>query len=257
MLTNSDSKPAPLWLKLLPLAAFLLVWQITADHIERGTFFYGSPSTVMRALYDQARSGVLWINTGYTIGAVLLGFVLGNLSGIIAGLALAISRRGAQVFRPYLTVLGAVPIIAFAPIITILFGIGFLPKVLLAAFSTFVIAASQTFDGAMQTTPSSIALLESLGASRFTVFCKIVTPSSLVWFFSGLRLNVGVAILAVFIGEFITAKAGVGYQIMVDMGLFKTPAVLAGVVVISILSLLLTGAVGWVQNRFSYLRRLE
>jgi NitT/TauT family transport system permease protein len=71
-----------------------------------------------------------------------------------------------------------------------------------------------------------------------------------VWFFSGLRLNVGVAVLAVFIGEFITAKAGVGYQIMIDMGLFKTSSILAGVVVISLMSLLLTGLIGLVQNHF-------
>ena len=89
------------------------------------------------------------------------------------------------------------------------------------------------------------------------MFRKIVIPSSLVWFFSGLRLNVGVAILAVFIGEFISASAGLGFQIMVDMGLFKTPSMLAGVVVISVMSLLITGIIGWLQNHFSQWRRPE
>jgi len=251
MPATSETRPTPLWLKLVPLVVFLVVWQVFAESRERGTFFYGSPTSVARALVEQARNGSLWKNCAYTLGTVLLGFIIGNVTGIIAGLVLAFARRCAGVIRPYLTVLGALPVIAFAPIIVILFGIELLPKVVLAAFSTFIIAATQTFDGARQTPPSSIALLESLGANQFTVFRKIVIPSSLVWFFSGLRLNVGVAILAVFIGEFISAKAGVGYQIMVDMGLFKTPAMLAGVVLISVMSLLLTGIIGWLQNHFS------
>jgi NitT/TauT family transport system permease protein len=193
---------------------------------------------------------VLWKNCAYTGGAVVIGFLIGNLCGIISGLILAFERRAASVVQPYLTVLGALPVIAFAPIIIIVFGIGLAPKIALAAFSTCVVAANQTFEGALQTPPSSVDLLESLGATRFAVFRKIVVPSSLVWFFSGLRLNVGVAILAVFIGEFITARAGVGYQIMIDMGLFKTSSILAGVVVISVMSLLLTGLIGLLQKHF-------
>lgn len=255
MHTKPEPTKAPLWLRLLPLLLFLVLWEFAVSRIERGTFFYGSPLLVAKALLAQAESGVLWQNIGHTLAAVLIGFVIGNLSGILIGLAFAFWPRVASVFRPYLGVMAAIPIIAFAPIIVIVFGIGFLPKVVLAAFSTLVIAASQTFEGAVQTSPGSIALLESLGASRLTVFRKVVIPSSLVWFFSGLRLNVGVAILAVFIGEFISAKAGVGYQIMVDMGLFKTSSMLAGVVIIGLISLLLTGCVGWLQGRFSQWRK--
>jgi NitT/TauT family transport system permease protein len=238
------------WMRIIPLIVFLLGWQIFSHTRERGVFFYGSPLTVANTLVEWTRSGVLWKNCAYTGGAVVAGFLIGNISGIAAGLILAFERRAANVVRPYLTVLGALPVIAFAPIIVIVFGIGFTPKIALAAFSTCIVAVNQTFEGALQTPPSSVSLLESLGASRLMVFQKIVVPSSLVWFFSGLRLNVGVAILAVFIGEFITAKAGVGYQIMIDMGLFKTSSILAGVVLISVMSLFLTGLISIFQRRF-------
>lgn len=236
-------------LKPIPLILFLLLWDVAVRHIERGTFFYGSPSLVWEALSAQASSGVLWKNLGFTLWAVSAGFFLGNAIGISSGCLLAYSRTVSTIALPYLVVLGSVPVLAFAPMIVIWFGIGIASKIAMVGFSTAIVAATQTFEGARQADPNAIRLLESLGASRWMVFRKVVLPSSLVWLFAGLKLNVGIAIMAVFIGEFISAEAGLGYQVVIDMGLFKTSSVLAGVVVISLLSLSLNSLVAMLQRR--------
>jgi NitT/TauT family transport system permease protein len=236
-------------LHLAPLVIFLGLWQFAVGRIERGTFFYSSPQLVAEAFWNQAVSGRLWHNTEFTLFAVLMGFVLGNLIGILAGTVLSYHRIFSQVATPYLAVLGSVPVLAFAPMIIIWFGIGLASKIAMAAFSTAVVATTQTFQGAENAPPSAILLLESLGASRWAVFRKVIIPASLTWLFSGLKLNIGVAILAVFIGEFISAEAGLGYQIVVDMGLFKTSSVIAGVLAISILSLVLNGLIDLLQRK--------
>lgn len=236
-------------LKLVPLILFLLLWDLAVRHIERGAFFYGSPALVWKALSAQASSGVLWKNLGYTLWAVSAGFLLGNSIGIVSGCLLAYSRTVSAIALPYLVMLGSVPVLAFAPMIVIWFGIGIASKIAMVAFSTAIVAATQTFEGARQADANAIRLLESLGASRLMVFRKVILPSSLVWLFAGLKLNVGIAIMAVFIGEFISAEAGLGYQIVIDMGLFRTSSVLAGVVVISLLSLVLNSIVGLLQRR--------
>lgn len=236
-------------LGLVPLIVLLLLWQIGIRFVERGEFFYGSPSTVIGALWTQAASGKLLLNTWFTLSAVVSGFIIGNLLGIIFGSAMSYNRTLSTIINPYLVILGSVPAMAFAPMIILWFGIGLASKIALAAFSTAIVGTIQVFQGAQQTPQSAIALLESLGASRWEVFTKVISPSSLVWLFSGLKLNIGVAILAVFIGEFISAQAGLGYQIVIDMGLFKTSQILAGVVAIAFMSLVLTKLITILQRR--------
>lgn len=237
------------WLKLLPLVLFLVLWEVISRNIDHGEFFYGSPSSVFKALSERFNNGSLARDTFITLFEVITGFLIGNILGTILGLSFWYNHYVSAIMRPYVLVAGAVPAVAFAPIIILFFGIGLWSKIILIVFSTFVVATVQAFEGASQANPNYIRLLQSLGATRWTIFKKVIIPSSLVWLFAGFKLNIGFAILGAFIGEFISSDAGLGHMIEIAKGLFDTPAVLAGIVMIALVSILLNAFVSFIQKK--------
>ncbi len=235
------------WVSFLPLVTFLVIWELAAHTVERGVFFFGSPSSVASYLYKKTLDGTIWWDTGVTLYEVVIGFIIGNALGCFMGLIFWYNEKIAQIIKPYILVAGSIPIIALAPIIINFLGIGVWSKVVLVILSTFVIATVQAFQGASETNPAYIQYLKSLGASRWQIFHKLVIPSSMIWVFTGLKLNVGFAILGAFLGEFIASDAGLGHLIIEAMGLFNTPLVLAGVVMIAIMALFLNQVISLFQ----------
>jgi NitT/TauT family transport system permease protein len=242
------SESLPLWIRFLPLILFLFLWEFIARISDHGVFFYGSPLSVSKYIIRKVADGSLIVDSGVTLFEVIIGFLLGNLLGSILGLLFWYNQKISTVVRPYIIVIGAIPILAFAPIIIIWFGVGIFAKIVIVTLSTFVVATSQSFEGALQADPKFINLLKSFGASRFTIFRKVIIPSSLSWLFAGFKLNIGFAILGAFIGEFISAEAGLGHLIIQSMGLFNTPLVLAAVVMICIISYLLNFLLKLIQK---------
>jgi NitT/TauT family transport system permease protein len=237
----------PVWLKFIPLATFLIFWEIAATSIERGVFFFGSPSTVARFLWIKTIDGSLPFDMGVTLYETIAGFIIGNIVGSITGMSLWYFPRLSQVSRPYIIAFGSIPIFALSPIIIIWFGIGLKSKIILAAMSTVVVSIVQAYEGAIQTDQKLIDLILSMGASKFVAFKKVVVPSTMSWLLAGYKINVGFALLGAFIGEFISSEAGLGHMIIQAMGLFNIPLVLTGVVGICILSLILVKCVGILQ----------
>lgn len=245
-----QQKPSLMWwIKILPLAGFLIFWEFASRNIERGVFYYGSPSSVFNVLSERAANGSLLKDTSVTVFEVVIGFLIGNILGTLLGLLFWYNRYIAVLARPYVLVAGSIPAVAFAPIIILFFGIGIGSKIALVVFSTFVVATVQAFEGAMQANPNYIRLMQSLGATRWTIFTKVIVPSSLVWLFTGFKLNIGFAILGAFIGEFISSQAGLGHMIEIAKGLFNTPAVLAGIAMIALVSVCLNACITFIQRK--------
>ncbi len=214
-------------------------------------FFIGSPVLYFQAfkavLFEgtqiyghQIPFGKLAIDVLVTTFETMGGFVIGNLIGIVAGLWLSRSAYVAFVFKPYIILLGAAPLFAFAPIIVLWFGIGLSSKIIVAALSTLFVALMQSFKGATQVSRDLVQVAQAFGASERQTFRKIVVPSAAVWVINGFRLNVGFALLGAFLGEFINSSNGLGHLILVAGGLYDIPLVLVGVTAISFLGLALT-----------------
>lgn len=226
-----------------PLVVLLAIWHLyTTGHPER-QFIFSSPEKVWAALVHLIQTGELVSNTIVTVSEAILGFALGTTLGAIAGLSLWYSRTVAKIAQPYLTALAAVPIFSLAPMIICWFGIGMLSKVALAFLSTVVLAIVQSYQGAMTVESRYMRLMQVVGASRFQTFRIVVIPSALIWVINAMKLNIGLALLGAFIGEFISAENGLGYMIVKASGLYDMATVLVGVLALIAVSLLLTGIV--------------
>lgn len=129
------------------------------------------------------------------------------------------------------------------------FGIGFPMKAALATFATVFLAFSQSYKGATQVSRELLETFRGMRAPRKAIFWKIVVPSAVDWVLHSMRLNVGLALLGAFIGEFIAAERGLGHLVLRAAGLYDVTRALAGAVGIVALALVLDGLGALVERQ--------
>jgi NitT/TauT family transport system permease protein len=233
---------------ITPGIILLLLWQFYVGHDARLRFLFSSPSLVLEKLiFDIKNSGLLW-DVWITGEETVLGFLLGCFIGTLLGLILWSSTSAANIARPYIVIIGSIPIFAIAPMTIIWFGTDLFQKVMIAALSTVVVALAQAYEGAKNVDPDLLALMKTFGATRLQIYRKVIVPATLVWVIASLRLNIGFALLGAFIGEFISSERGLGHYILKGSGLYDVSQILAGIVCLGALSLFMSMSVGLLER---------
>ncbi len=240
-----------LWGRILVCVFLFAGWEIGARTGVLDTFYWSSPWEIAVTAWKKIVQGNLIGDIIYTSGATLLGFVFGTVTGSMLGLSFWWSRTYADISEPYLIVMNALPKLALAPVLVILFGIGFPSKVILAFSMTVIVSALSAFSGVKSVDPAMETLLYSLGASRWQVFLKIVIPWSMPWIISSLRVNIALALAGAIVGEFIASSKGVGRMIIYAGTTFDIKLVWVGVIVLSILSIIMYWGVVLIEKWLS------
>lgn len=223
--------------------AIILIWEVFTRIGWMDTYYWSRPSTILKTAYLQLTQGSLLEDIAYTSGSTFLGFVFGTLFGSLLGLSFWWSKIYTGISEPYLIVFNALPKLALAPVLVILFGIGFFSKVALAFLMTVIVTALSAHGGVKSVDKQMETLLYSLGASRMQVFCKIVVPWSTPWIISSLRINISLALAGAIVGEFIASNHGVGRMVIYAGTILDINLVWVGVFVLSILALAMYGGV--------------
>jgi len=227
-------------LQLTTVAVLLGAWELGARSGAVNTFLFSSPSMVLESLSRRAASGDLLIDVRTTLTEVVLGFLVGAVGGSVLGLALWYSRFVADYTAPFIAAIGAIPVLAVAPMTIIWFGTGLTSKIVIVAFSCVVVSLTNSYRGAQRADRDQIDLMRSFGASNGQIFAKVVAPGAMPWVVSGLKLNVGFAVVGAIVGEYISSDAGVGHMILLGSSNFTVSLVLAGLVVVMAIVLVLS-----------------
>jgi ABC-type nitrate/sulfonate/bicarbonate transport system permease component len=225
----------------LPSLNFLLLLIVAWEAASRiaGTPLYRlpPPSTIWQALI--AGAPLLLIHTRATLSAAGAGLSL----AVIVALTLAvIMDRWAWLNRalyPLLIISQTVPIIALAPLLLILFGLGLTSKIAVVTLVCFFPLAVNLMDGLAQVDPEAVDLLRVMQASPAMIFRSVQLPSILPYFFSGLKIAVTYSVMGAVIGEWLGARAGLGVFMIRSMRSFKTDSLFAAILVVVIVSLVL------------------
>lgn len=231
------------------LVAIIAGWEVGARLGVVNTFFWSYPSDIGRVALIFVREGTALQDTWFTFRATVIGFVAGSTLGALIGLSLWWSTNAARVVEPFIVVFNAIPKMALGPLIILIFGIGIVSKIALAIALTFVITALAAYSGVKAVDEDLVKLTYSLGGRRRDVFMKIVLPSSMPWIVSSLRINIGLALAGVLVGEFISSKYGLGKTIMYAGSTYDMALIWVGIIILSMLSMALYGVVVWMEQR--------
>jgi NitT/TauT family transport system permease protein len=223
-------------------------WELAGRHSAQFAFLLGTPSAIVLEFIRMLLHEELLWHFLVTGTETLVGLILGTLVGLGLGLSLWFSDRAAQISKPFVIVIGSLPVIAFAPLMIVWFGIGIEMKIALAALSTLFIAFNQAYRGVRIVGEGYVDVLRGMNAPRAKIFIKVVIPGSIDWLFSSMRLNIGFGLLGAFIGEFIASNQGLGYLILRASSLYNMPRALAAAAGIAILAVLMDIAGGWIER---------
>jgi len=233
---------------LLPALVIIGVWEFGA-HFLFDPRFVGQPSEILRYLLAEVMRGEIWTDAAITFWEIMLGYVIGAATGGMLGFVLGFRPRLARIVEPYVLIFSAIPKIAIAPIIIIALGIGIQSKVAIVVSMVFFLMFYAVFSGVKQIEPDFIHQARIMGANRGEVIGYVVIPAIAPNIFDGLKTSIIFAVIGALIGEFIAAKAGLGYYILNASGAFNINGVWVGVILIVALVFVLTMAIGVAERR--------
>jgi NitT/TauT family transport system permease protein len=230
------------------LAGILLLWEIGARGGLVDPFFWSQPSAIWSAgVVFVTRWSALY-DTWFTVSSTLIGFVVGTAGGAAIGLSFWWSRNVAEIFEPYVIVFNAVPKLAFAPLIILIFGIGIASKIALSIALTIVIAILAAYSGVKAVDEDLVRMMYALGGRRYQIFFKAVVPSVLPWVISSMRINIGLALAGTIVGEFVSSKYGLGKLIMYAGSTYDMSLIWVGIIVLSTVAVLMYGVVSRLER---------
>ena len=238
--------------QVLLLGVFLIAWSLASGRLV-DALFLSDPVSVAKALGAMLGDGSLWFHLRFTLTEMVLGFVVGATMGLLAAAVVSSLPWGEAIVRPFALAGFATPKVALAPVIIAWFGIGLLPKIVLAASLVFFIVYFNTLAGIGSVSPDLISAARVMGASRSATLTKIVLPHATPFIITALRISVPAALIGAIIGELISSNRGVGYLISAASSRYDTPEVFAAILGLLVFVLLLNSLLSrWERRLLSW-----
>lgn len=218
------------------LVVFLALWEITTRLGILNDFIFSSPSRVIKTFISMIAEGNLLYHMGVTLGETFISFILVIVLGLLVAVILWWNENVAKVLEPYLVVLNSLPKTALAPVFIVWLGNN-MKTIIVAAVSVAVFGTIITlYTDFKEVEPDKVKLIQTLGGTKKDVLFKVVIPSNFPAIISIMKVNIGLSLVGVIIGEFLAAKAGLGYLIIYGSQVFKLDWVIMSIVVLCILA---------------------
>jgi NitT/TauT family transport system permease protein len=234
--------------RLTPIAgvlAFLVVWEIGVAVLEMPAYLLPPPTEIIRVFI--AEFGRIAFHGWVTLYEMLLGYGLAVVIAIPLAIAITSSERFDRFSMPTLLFFQVVPKVAIAPLFLVWFGVGALPKVLVAFLISFFPIVIDAAVGLRSMSAEMRDLARSMGASRMQVFAQFRLPTSLPYLFSGLKVAATLAVAGAVVGEFVGADKGLGYLLLVTNSNLETALMFATLFALTFIGLIFFYAVEFLE----------
>lgn len=240
------------WSRILLFAAFVMLWQVSADLGWIDSFYFSSPIAISRLFWHDVQDMSLLSHIGITLLESGVSFLLIILFSLLTATFFWFYPSLGRMFEPFLIVLNSLPKSALAPLIIVWLGTG--PRtIILCGISVGIFGCIlnlyQSFE---QTDPERLKLIETLGGTKLQAFTKVVFPGNIPTFISLSKVNIGLALVGVIIGEFLAGRKGLGYLIIYGSQVFKLDMVILSIVILCVIAMVIYGLLNLLEKKISY-----
>lgn len=239
------------YFRMLILVCLIAVWEITADIGLLNDFIFSSPSRMLHCFLSMAEDGSIFYHMAVTLGETFISFFIVVLVGLLAAVLLWMNRGLSEVLEPYLVILNSLPKSALAPVMIVWLGNSgktvIVCGVLVAVFGS-IITLTGGFKGV---DTDKVKLIYTLGGTKADVLKRVLIPSAIPVIISTMKVNVGLCLVGIIIGEFLAANAGLGYLIIYSTQVFKMDAVLLSIVILCVMAMGLYQMIQWIEERYT------
>lgn len=213
----------------------LIIWQILSSLGFVPEFMLPSPIQVVKAFIRDFP--ILMEHSKVSLLESFLGLGLGVFLGFTLAILMERFKLLYRALYPILIITQTVPTVAIAPLLVLWFGYGIAPKIILIVIVTFFPIAISFLDGFKSVDKDFIKLLRSMNASELQILRHVKLPSSLPYFFAGLRVSASYSIVGAVIAEWLGGFSGLGVYMTRVKKSYAFDKMFAVIFLISFLSL--------------------
>ncbi|MCI5621191.1 MAG: ABC transporter permease [Lachnospiraceae bacterium] len=240
--------------RILILVIFLAQWEITAAFHIVDPFIFSSPSRLIHCCYDMLLHNSLLYHIGITLFETLVSFFLVTLFTILIATILWLSKGISETLDPYLVVLNSLPKSALAPLLIVWLG-GNYKTIIVTGMSVAIFGSILSLYTTFLTMDADkLLLIRTLGGTKKDVLFKILIPGNIPVILSIMKVNIGLCLVGVIIGEFIAAKKGLGYLIIYGSQVFKLDWVILSILILCIIAMTLYQLTSSIENKYVKMR---
>lgn len=201
---------------------------------------------------------VVLLNAGQTLSRAGQGFMIGTLIGFALAILMKLSHIVEKIAAPYLMLIQLIPILGMAPIILAMTHDIGSSRIIIAAILTFYPVATNTLAGLNSVEKQKYELMYSYAAKKSTVYFKMLIPSCIPYFFTGLKIAAPMAITASILVDTLQGDGGLGCMLSQSLKHAMSIYVFWDIVVFSaVIGVLSCSLMGWIENAVSPLKRIE
>lgn len=235
-------------LPVLGALSILALWQVAVPALGVPAYVAPTPISVFRKLVDEWP--FLLANTVPTLIEAVLGFLFGTLAAVGLAVVFVHSRIARAAYFPVVLFFNTIPVLALAPIIILIFGLGMLPKVIIAAVICFFPTLVNMVRGFNLATLNELELMHVLSASKLEIFWRLRAPRSVPLLFASMKIASTTCVIGAVVGEWIGSNQGLGAVIIQATFNYQSERLFAAVIIASTMALLLFSAVVLAERFF-------
>lgn len=226
------------------------LWQGLVTAMELPPYLVPSPLLMVKTLFTDwaALGGSLWV----TVKITVLAFAAATVAGVLISFLFVQSQRIETAPFPYAVLLQVTPIVAVAPLIIIWVKDPTASMVICAALVALFPIISNTTLGLRSVEPDLQNYFRLNRATRLQTLVRLRIPSALPYFFGGLRISSGLALIGAVVAEFVAGTggqgAGLAYQILQAGFQLNIPRMFAALLLISLTGVALFVLMAWLTR---------
>jgi NitT/TauT family transport system permease protein len=226
------------------------LWQWMVVAMELPAYLVPSPYLMMQTLVTDW--GPLGNALLVTLKITVLSFVLATVAGVLISFLFVQSKRIETALFPYAVLLQVTPIVAVAPLIIIWVKNPVAAMTVCAALVALFPIISNTTLGLRSIDPDLQSYFKLNRATRWQQLVRLRIPSALPYFFGGLRISSGLALIGAVVAEFVAGTggsgAGLAYQILQAGFQLNIPRMFAALLLISLTGVALFVLMAWLTK---------
>ena len=228
-----------IFFRIFLLTGFLFLWEFCASHQIIDSFIFSSPSKIMNVLLLMISDHSIFLHLGVTLYETFVSFFLVIFVSILFAILLWYSNNLSEILEPYLVVLNSLPKSALAPLLIVWLG-ATKTTIIVTGMSVAIFGSILNLYTSLRSTdPGKIKLIYTLRGNHLHVLTKVILPYSIPAIISNMKVNIGLCLVGVIIGEFLAAKEGLGYLIIYSSQVFKMDWLLMSICILCVFAIFL------------------
>ena len=241
--------PPKVWL-LISFAVAMLVWYIMSIIPQTSRAFPNVVVTI-QGLMTMVERGVFWQDLSSSLISVAMGYAIGFVIALPVAILMAWYVPVRNILEPWIQFIRNIPPLAYVPLIVICAGVGRLPQVIVITIACFLIMCVTIYQGVINVDETLIKAARVLGATDKDIFVRVITPATLPFILTAVRLGASVALTTLIAAESTGAMAGLGMRIRSLNNSFDAAPMLAYVIIIGIIGITVEKIIKFLERKLT------